>query len=381
VVGNGGSVGAGVEPASVYVVALDLGWELAELYQDPHTPRAKSAAGKPQQPASDELPLFLSTAGQLAPSERTRLSIARVRLAVRRLEPVFVASDLKSPSVDEVVHAFERGDLTQLKVELVKLHDDLLFGLHVVDRNLGKSYDLGRGLVYTCRRPSNWTEVRAQFQRFRLATLSGWLADLSTFLPDHACRGVGISLGIWQEAIPDPAQQPRIGQLSIESGSDAEDQLLGELRRQAGLWRNVLVAAKNPEQMLGAGDYISALGRLAKRVFRLLFSRRTYFLVPILLLAAGAAIYLLLSSDGKEINKIVGAIAIGAGSLGITAGGIRTTLGRWASKAEQPLWAAEIDVAIGGAITTLHQDFAARVRLRPARIAAAIVPARGPDTD
>jgi hypothetical protein len=130
--------------------------------------------------------------------------------------------------------------------------------------------------------------------------------------------------------------------------------------------------------MLGAGDYVAAIGRLAKRGFRLLFSSRTYFLVPIVLVAGGVGIYVIHNSGGREINKIVAAIATGAGALGITASGAKTTVGRWASRVEQPLWAAEIDVAIGGAITTLDRDWVVRFRQRPSRIAAAIAPARGP---
>lgn len=369
-------VAADVAPSSVYVIALDLGWELAELYNSPHT-SSPAAAARHQR----DLPAFLPTMSELSPSEQTRLSLARVQLALLRLKPVYVTAGIDPPTVDAANAALERHDVTLLRRELLKLHDELLFGLHVADRNLGECYDLGRGLVYTCKRATTWDEVRAQFQRFRLETLARWLADLSTYLPEHACRAVAISLGIWQEAIPDPGQRSHRGQLALELGSDAEKQVIRELHRQAGLWRNVLTAAKDPEQMLGAGDYVAAVGRLAKRVLRLLFSRRTYFMVPILLAAGGGAIYLILSSDGREINKLVGAIAAGAGALGITAGSVRTAVGRWASRVEEPLWAAEIDIAIGGAITTLRQNFVVRFSQRPSRIAAAIAPARGPDME
>lgn len=108
---------------------------------------------------------------------------------------------------------------------------------------------------------------------------------------------------------------------------------------------------------------------MAKRVLRLLFSWRTYFLVPVVLAAGGVAIYFILSAGGQEINKIIGAIATGAGALGITVSGARTTVGRWASKVEEPLWGAEIDVAIAGAITTLDRSWVVRFRQRPSRIA------------
>jgi hypothetical protein len=135
---------------------------------------------------------------------------------------VFIGVEVDVPTVDAAVAAFDRADLGQLKAELTSLHEQLLFRLHVVDPNLGKCYDLGRALVYTCQRPSNWTEVRGQFQRFRLATLSGWLADVSTYLPDHACRAVAISLGIWQEAIPDPGERAHAGQLALDLEGEAE---------------------------------------------------------------------------------------------------------------------------------------------------------------
>ena len=130
--------------------------------------------------------------------------------------------------------------------------------------------------------------------------------------------------------------------------------------------------------MLGASDYVAAGGRLAKRALRLLFSWADVLSGPGSAPAGGVAINFILSSGGQEINKIVGAIATGAGALGITASGARTTVGRWASKVEEPMWAAEVDVAIGGAITTLDRDWLVRLRQRPSRIAAAIAPARGP---
>ncbi len=375
---NGNSAGTDVIPALDYAIALDLGWELAGLYSAPHVPSKKPAGRESEPNVGDAPPRFLPTLSELSPAERTRLSLGRIRVALFRLTHVFVAAVVDVSTVDAAMAAFDRSDLAQLKAELVNLHDELLLRLHVVDPNLGKSYDLGRALVYTCQRPSSWAEVRDEFQRFRLATLSGWLADLSTYLPDHACRAVAISLSIWQEAIPDPDQRSHAGQLALDLGGDAEARLLRQLRRQGGLWRTVLTAAKDPRQMLGASDYVAAVGRLAKRALRLLFSWRTYFLVPVVLLAGGVAIYLILSSGGQEINKIVGAIATGAGALGITASGARMTVGRWALTVEEPMWAAEIDVAIGGAITTLDRDWVVRLRQRPSRIAAAIAPARGP---
>lgn len=370
-----------VIPASVYAIALDLGWEVAGLYSALHVPRSKSAGHESEPDVGEAPPQFLPTLSELSPAERTRLSLGRIRVALHRLTHVFVAADVDVPTIDAAVAAFDGSELVELKAELANVHEELLCGLHVVDPNLGKSYDLGRALVYTCQRPSSWAEVRNEFQRFRLTTLSSWLADLSTYLPDHACRAVAISLGIWQEAIPDPGQRAHAGQLELDLGSEAEKRLLRQLRRQGGLWRNVLTAAKDPRQMLGAGDYAAAVGRVAKRGLRLLFSWRTYFLVPVVLVAGGVAIYFILSSGGQEINKIVGAIAAGAGTLGITVSGAKTTVGRWASKLEQPLWAAEIDVAIGGAITTLDRGWVVRFRQRPSRIAAAIAPARGPSAE
>lgn len=248
-------------PAPRRRLALDLGWEVAGLYSAPHVARSKPAGRESEPEVGDALPRFLPTMSELSPAERTRLSLGRVRVALHRLTHVFVAGVVDVPTVDAPVAAFDRGDLAQLKAELANLHEQLLCRLHVVDPNLGKSYDLGRALAYTCQRPPNWAEVRAQFQRFRLATLTSWLADLSTYLPNHACRAVAISLGIWQEAVPDPDQRAHAGQLALDSDKEAERRLLRELRRQGGIWRSVLGAAKDPREMLGAGDYVAALGR------------------------------------------------------------------------------------------------------------------------
>lgn len=363
---------------SAYPVALDLGWEMAELHSDPHTKRSFSQTEETASGNEAEQDAGLRTLSDLERWEQSQISLASIRVALHRLGPAIAAAGLESPAADAAMEAFQAGENDKLKEAIRRLHDELVCCLHAADDNLGKAYDLGRSLAYTCRRPKSWEGVREEFQRWRLATLTGWLADLSSYLPDHSSRAVAISMGIWQEAIPDPGKRMCEGQVAGDLDQVTRQQMMRQLHRQAKLWRAVLTGAKSGRQMLQAKDYVAAVGRLCRRAIHLLFSPRTYFLAPLILAAGGVAIGFILSSGATEINKIIGAIAAGAGALGITWTGVKATLGRLVADVEEPLWGAELDVAIGGAMTTLDRGWLVRFHQRPSRIASAVTPPRGP---
>ena len=99
------------------------------------------------------------------------------------------------------------------------------------------------------------------------------------------------------------------------------------------------------------------------------FSRFAGMISIAALVLGGAAMALILISSGQEASKIVGAVATGAVALGISWKSTTATLGQIAAHLEHPLWQAELDAAIGSAITTLDrhrhapsvQEIAARV--------------------
>lgn len=333
-------------------IALDLGWEMAELFCDA-SPRATEPARR------EDLP----TLSDLVPWQRCELALEQVAGALHRLGPAASAAGLALPSIDAVSTAFNDADESALRDAIYDLHLRLLSCLHATEANLGKAYDLGRSLAYTCRRPIDADSLRAEFAEHRLETLSGWLADLASALPDHAARAVAISLGLWQESIPDPQQKTKRWQVKDE----AQRRTIAELHRQAKLWRAVLTGEKVGSDMLEPMDYVGAAGRLCWRALRLTwrFLWRTAFLVPLMLGAGGVVAWLIVTSSGVHVAiKILGAVGAGVAALGITWKGTAATLGQIAAKLEHPLWDAELDVAIGVAITTVGRGRFAPPRSR-----------------
>jgi hypothetical protein len=335
---------------------------MAALYTA-HAVRGDAVAPAPDLPTWSDLNTW----------QKTELSIDHVAVALQRLGAVISKAGLTPPGLDDVRRTFGGTDKAALTAAIFDLHGQLFRALHATDANLGKAYDLGRSLAYTCSRPKNGSDLRKEFQEARLANLKGWLADLATALPDHSARAVSISLGIWQEAIPDPGADPE----SWQYDDSAEAALRQQLHRQASVWRAVLTGAKNGRDMLAPIDYVTAAGRLFRHgigvVWRFLY--KTYFAVPVVLAVGAFAVWAILHSQGKTGTQVVGAIAAAATALGISWKGTEATLGRIAGKLEPPLWNTELDTSIGSAMTTLDRKPSAP---SSEKIATQISPPSGP---
>ncbi len=357
-----------LSPPGSVPVAVDLGWAMVELYATAHH------RGEASEPAGE-----LPTSSDLAAGEKTHVDIDHVRACVKRLEADISAAGLPIPSLSTVDDAWASGSPAALRSAIWNLHGDLFRCLHATDAALGMAYDLGRSLAYTCRRPQgDWSSLRAEFQEFRLANLLEWLADLASALPAHAARSVAISLSIWQRSIPDPDERQHVRRLP----KDITPERLGaELRRQSHLWRAVLTGTKDGRDMLGPNDYTTAAGRLIGRSATVVwaFLWRTYFVIPIALAAGAFGIDRLVTSHAAQTTKLVGVAIAAAAALGISWKGIGTAAGSLAAKLEQPLWQAELDAAIGIALTVLERTRRSQwLADRPKQIVAADAPPAGP---
>jgi len=328
--------------------ALDLGWKMTDLFCD--AARRRAAPRRAQN---------LPTLSDLVPWQKTELALDRVEALLHRLGSAITDAGLTPPVLGSVRDAFKGSHNNAFHAAIYGLHLELLRWLHATDSNLGKAYDLGRSLAYTCRRPKDANTLRHEFGPYRLINLEGWLADLASALPPHAARAVSISLGIWQSSVPEPNAAPRRWQIK----DSEQGRVLRHLRRQAKLWRALLTGEKRGRDMLRPNDYIDAASRLFSGTSKLAwgFMWRTGFAVPIVLAAGTAAVFFILTSGGQQGSKIAGAAGAGAAALGLSWKGTKATLGQLAGKLEQPLWHAELDAAIGSAITTL--DRKEKVRL------------------
>jgi hypothetical protein len=232
-------------------------------------------------------------------------------------------------------------DRDVLRDAIYDLHLELLDGLQACDPRLGTAYRLGKALAYTCLLPNDAPGLRTEFQHNRLNNLQEWLADLATALPGHAARAVAVSLDLWQQVIPNPGA----------TEWTAPPATLPALHRQGKLWRAVLTGEKNPRDMLTPAAYITAAAELLSHTRRLVghFLWRylpAIVLVVLLLLGATAVVIFV-----GPVGKVFAALLPLAAALGLTSKGLIAALRSTASKLEPPLWGAELDTAIGAAIT------------------------------
>ena len=346
-------------------LALEAGWTMAVLYGtiEP-TPQAEALQG--------EAP-GLPTANELQPAERRRLELDRLSHLLQRLAamPDFAGSGLpaKVPAPNE--------DDKALKDALRKLNLEILCALAATRQGTQLAYELGRSLRDTANPPDQHPPalppdqhpptlaLARQFDRDRIATLQGWLAELSSDLPPHAELSSGLpsqaaavvaaSLGRWSEFAAVTASAPG-ARLRNNASTTVAETTAKYLLRQGDLWLGLLTGARSTSGLLSPDGYVAA-GELALRrsaaIIRRIFQR--YW--PALLIGAvalSAILYLAVTYLGGAA-KVWTSIAAIAGSLGITARAVASTAARLTAEAESPIFAMAEEDVMAWAITTMPQ--------------------------
>ena len=346
-------------------LALEAGWTMAVLYGtiEP-TPQAEALQG--------EAP-GLPTANELQPAERRRLELDRLSHLLQRLAamPDFAGSGLpaKVPAPNE--------DDKALKDALRKLNLEILCALAATRQGTQLAYELGRSLRDTANPPDQHPPtlppdrhpptlaLSRQFDRDRIATLQGWLAELSSDLPPHAELSSGLpsqaaavvaaSLGRWSEFAAVTAGTPT-ARLKNGDRTRLAETMYKYLLRQGDLWLGLLTGARSTSGLLSPDGYVAA-GELALRrsaaIIRRIFQR--YW--PALLIGAvalSAILYLAVTYLGGAA-KVWTSIAAIAGSLGITARAVASTAARLTAEAESPIFAMAEEDVMAWAITTMPQ--------------------------
>lgn len=327
---------SGPAPDPQVSVAFALGWQMAEMYR----PEQREAR---EQAQPDDLPGI----GALDAAQLTELGLHQVEAALARLkEPVKRAGqDLSHlESITRELHAAQED--AQRRDLILQLHIQLLSTLTAADFRLGKAYGLGRALADTCRNPATIEELQREFNPDRIATLRGWISDLSSAFPPHAGHSARESLDRWSE------------RLATEPGTAAThlDDVLARLRRQGALWRALLSGEKLGRDMLELSNYVRAAESLVVHVRELAFGFiarfRLMLALTALLFAGGVALMLALQSSASVAAGLGGIVA----SLGLTWKGVGGSLGRAVAKVEQSVWEAQLDVAIADAITLIPAE-------------------------
>jgi hypothetical protein len=308
-------------------VSFALGWQMAELYR----PKARRRTTK----IDGDLPGI----GSLGDQQRAEILVAQVKAGVTKIADAIKQSGL--PAVDlSALEAGVAGEAEALRAAVAKAHEDLLRTLTATNFRFGKAYGLGRALADTCRKPTDMALFKIELAEHRIATLHGWLDDLSGAFPPHAAHSVATSLQRWVEWAAHPPD------------AHADANALAALRRQGELWRSLLSAEKSGTGMLETDNYLDAARDLAHQmhiVLRGLIARLPWLVgLAAALLLAGVA--LLIVGGSSEIVAGAGSIVA---ALGLTWKGIGGALGQLAGRLEQPLWGAVLDDAIADAITLL----------------------------
>jgi hypothetical protein len=310
--------------------AFALGWQIAVLYR-PEQRRVATPA------AEADLPSI----GRLSEAQIIGLGLDRVQVAVHGLHGKLSDAGLDPPDITGLRSQIVATTTPEDRRDLVRtLHLQLNSVLGAADFRLGKAYGLGRAIADTCRNPGSLADLRAELADARMATLVSWLDDLSSAFPPHAGHSVRESLRAWH-AWATTATDP------------APDEVWALLRRQGDLWRALLSGEKLGTDMLEIDNYLDAAERLLARTRALVwrFVRRFPVLVALVvaLFAGGVALIVIGSSSASVVAGLGSVLA----AVGLTWRGVGGTVGNVVAGLERPLWGAELDKAITGAITLL----------------------------
>ena len=350
-------VAPALAPTSV-PTAFNIGWLLADLrtWATEHA-QSEASDGRPA-PATprDDPPSRLG----MAPAPQVK--VAQIRAKITLLEPD-VANAGVAPSSLEAVYdtldttagAVTDGSLSALAVDglLASISD----ALTAASIRIGRALDLGFDLANTCRmRPETGPDAaeNAFLDLFgpRVVRVQEALADLATSLPQHAARGVSLSLAEWQFWA---------GRLTLNKApvSWPDPAVTDALRRQGEVWRSVLAGEKLGQDTLSADDYFSAMRELVKGQFLKRPWIWTAVAVSVALVVVGA---ILVSANTATATRIVGGVVPLLGVVGISTATLKSFAGNIARELERQVWGAELDFAVAEALTVPPGEW--RVKLR-----------------
>jgi len=313
-------------------VALALGWYLAALSHPGAVVKSAAAA------RGDLAGLAALTEGQVLD-----YCASQVEVACARLRELVEKSGLALPELTDLRASLET-DGRQAAAEHVDAC--VIAALGAADFKLGKAYGVGRGLLNLTTRPREHATLAHHLTEERVAPLSAAIDDLSSVLEPHAGHSVRASIHEWR--------------VSIETQSTVareRDEAWLALARQGELWRALLSGEKSGLDMLEIEDYLDAANRLSARLRTVAgqLVRKFPGLVAcaILLFVAGIVLAVVFRDSAGAVVAAAGTILA---SLGLTFRATGRALGGLAGKLEQPLWGAELDVAITEAITLLERE-------------------------
>jgi hypothetical protein len=316
---------------------------------------------------TDRLECLLARLAALVPSDAHPIPtdiVEKVRGALDQNEEANAAasaagmeSDSSAGSDAGPTAAPASGDALHAVLQTANL--ELLESLSCASRQAEVAYQLGRSLRETVNPPRSvhgtfTIAVVAELSRRRIAKLQQWLASLADDLPSDSGQLVSTSLGRWSTYVS-TVIGPAPGQL--KPGASA-DHMAVEIRLalldQGDVWLNLLTGAESTDGLLTPEGYVAAGEAALSRTVRIVRRVVTHYWVALFVLALALAAVLYISARYLGgAAKVWTQIAAIAGSLGITAKGIGSSVGRLSEAAERPIYRAEELDAKAWALTTL----------------------------
>lgn len=319
-------------------IAFGLGWHVAELYH------FEWSAGE-EPPAVDSLPGI----GQLPLGARADLLRIQIGVALEKLDHPELAQD---PAAGRQEDAHPAAS----KEMLYEFHLRVLQRLTAEASSLGKAYDLGRALAETTLAPTlpDAPAFVARFAANRVQALRTELGDLRGRFPPHACEAVEMTLDAWQHWVSEKKLDP-----VPESWNPKQERAVAQaLRRQGEVWYGLLAGDLDPGRLLTVNDYLSATKSMVAAISGLAWSflaRIGMRKVPIaIFLLLGIAVVVIYLVSG-QVLAIFGSLFLVLAVLGITIGGITSSLKQALQQAGAGLWEAELLNGIAHAVIHLPQ--------------------------
>ncbi len=329
--------GPSVPPRPDVAIALGLGWHVAELYHFERIP------GEVEHDSPDGLPGI----GGLLRADRADLLVSQVVAAL--------------DSLGHETHGWEamRQWLTSVPMGVEALqqnvkdgHRLLLKTLTAQDAQLGKAYGLGRALAETMLIPTTEDpkSFATPFNVYRIQTLQAQLADLRAALPKYAAEVVEHTLDAWVGW----AASGKLSAAAVQWSAAEKRQVGQSLRRQGEVWYGLLTGDQEPLHLLRRQEYVAAAEALLTGIGKLAWgflATSTIGRVLGTMIMALIILFIGIIISG-HLAAITGTAVLLLGALGVTAGGVVSSVRQVLLRAQTPLWEAELTGGI--ATAALH---------------------------
>jgi hypothetical protein len=338
--------GAG-DPA--VIAALDLGWEMADLY-----------AGRGYQPPAAHPPAALPSAAELG--RRPDAGVERLSKLMAR---ALADSGAPAPEID-LLRELAWEDYAAWRGALLDVHIRVTTALGAHDPGALGAYDAGRALADTCRNPRDMSELIDRLDAPSLLAVEGRLADLSSRLPPHSAAAVAATIAQWKAWTADARARENL------------DAVRGAMARQGALWRALLTGEKDASEMLDPEMVIAASVRHASRLGTLIRGLAGAYLPAVGLLTLVSALLIYVIVVQSSIATVVAALGAMAAALIVLRKVLALTISETIEDLRPGLWGAEIDAAVAQSVLRLPPRVAPASGAVPAT-PAATPPAAPPD--